>query len=107
MRPHAKETSMARLARPVRFLRQRTSRPRRWHARLCVKELEARTMLSASPLDNVVAQPLVSTTVQPLGLYGYTPPQISQAYGFNRINFNGVPGDGTGVTIAIVDAFHD
>jgi hypothetical protein len=38
---------------------------------------------------------------------GFSPQQISQAYGFNRIAFNSgtLQGDGTGQTIAIVDAF--
>jgi hypothetical protein len=36
-----------------------------------------------------------------------TPAQIRQAYGFNQISFNGVTGDGTGETIAIVDAYDD
>ena len=37
----------------------------------------------------------------------YTPTQIQQAYGFNQINFGSVHGDGTGQTIAIVDAYDD
>ena len=38
---------------------------------------------------------------------GFSPSQISQAYGFNQIAFNNgsVRGDGTGQTIAIVDAY--
>src|SRR5262249_20195960 len=35
------------------------------------------------------------------------PAQIKTAYGFNGITFNGVPGDGRGQTIAIVDAYND
>jgi hypothetical protein len=42
---------------------------------------------------------------------GYSPSQISQAYGFNQISFptaNGtVQGNGSGQTIAIVDAYND
>ena len=38
-------------------------------------------------------------------LSAYTPAQICQAYGVNQIQFNGVKGDGTGQTIAIVDAY--
>jgi VCBS repeat-containing protein len=40
---------------------------------------------------------------------GYTPQQMRQAYGFNQIWFNNgtVQGDGTGQTIAIVDAYDD
>ena len=43
------------------------------------------------------------------GPAGYTPTQIRHAYGFDQIFFNNgtVPGDGTGETIAIVDAFDD
>ncbi len=41
------------------------------------------------------------------GPTGYTPSQIRHAYGFDQINFNGVAGDGSGTTIAIVDTFDD
>ncbi len=48
--------------------------------------------------------------------YGYSPYQIRGAYGLeayvagmltNPISFNGIPGDGRGQTIAIVDAYDD
>ncbi len=48
---------------------------------------------------------LVSNTSPPAG--AYTPAQIAQAYGFNSIAFGSVKGDGTGETIAIVDAYDD
>src|SRR5262245_53809598 len=35
----------------------------------------------------------------------FTPAQISQTYGVNLIQFGSVKGDGTGQTIAIVDAY--
>jgi subtilase family serine protease len=42
---------------------------------------------------------------------GYTPAQLTQAYGLNGINFNTasgtVRGDGSGETIALIDAYHD
>jgi hypothetical protein len=43
------------------------------------------------------------------GPTGYTPSQVSQAYGFNQITFNNgtVKSDGSGQTIAIVDAYDD
>jgi subtilase family serine protease len=41
------------------------------------------------------------------GPTGYTPAQIRHAYGFDQVWFNGVAGDGTGQTIAIVDAYDD
>ena len=55
---------------------------------------------------------LASNSVSPLsraGPTGYTPAQIRQAYGFNQITFNNgtVTGDGSGTTIAIVDAYDD
>jgi hypothetical protein len=37
----------------------------------------------------------------------YDPAQIRSAYGVDGISFNGVTGDGTGQTIAIIDAFND
>ncbi len=64
----------------------RPTRPIRQKARIRVEQLEARLVLSVP---------------------GYSPQQLQQAYGFNKITFNGgaVQGDGTGQTIAIVDAF--
>jgi hypothetical protein len=40
------------------------------------------------------------------GPTGTTPQQIRHAYGFDQITFNGTAGDGSGTTIAIVDAFN-
>jgi hypothetical protein len=39
--------------------------------------------------------------------FGFSPAQIQQAYGFNQIAFNATPGNGSGTTIAIVDAYDD
>ena len=55
---------------------------------------------------------VASNSVSPLstaGPTGYTPAQIRQAYGFDQITFNNgtVAGDGSGTTIAIVDAYDD
>ena len=48
-------------------------------------------------------KPLASSS--PVGL---TPTQVRNAYGLNLITFSGgIVGDGTGQTIAIVDAYHD
>ena len=38
---------------------------------------------------------------------GYTPDQLQTAYGIGNIKFGSVTGDGTGQTIAIVDAYDD
>jgi CSLREA domain-containing protein len=39
------------------------------------------------------------------GPTGYTPQQLQTAYGLGQISFAGIKGDGTGQTIALVDAF--
>ena len=72
-----------------------------------IDDLESRLLLAVPPL---VAHPMfeigpVAGGLGPSG--GYTPVQIRQAYGFNNITFGGVAGDGSGETIAIVDAFND
>jgi hypothetical protein len=40
------------------------------------------------------------------GGFGYTPAQIKHAYGIDQVLFNGAQGDGSGTTIAIVDAYN-
>ncbi|MDB5352799.1 MAG: hypothetical protein JWN86_4046 [Planctomycetota bacterium] len=85
--------------------------------------LESRELLSASPGFGPYAQgasmaqtggailaPMYAVVPQvnptpPAG--AFTPAQIQQAYGFNKINFGAIHGDGTGQTIAIVDAYHN
>jgi hypothetical protein len=47
--------------------------------------------------------PLVLNNSPPPG--AYTPSQLSRAYGFDKISFGSVKGDGAGQTIAIVDAY--
>jgi parallel beta-helix repeat protein len=39
------------------------------------------------------------------GPTGYTPQQLQTAYGLNQVSFAGIKGDGSGQTIALVDAF--
>ena len=69
----------------------------RFLVRLNVDELEARQMLSNAPL---VQPPLVQATNP--STYGYTPAQMRHAYGFDQLSQ-----DGSGQTIAIVDAYYD
>jgi subtilase family serine protease len=70
-----------------------------------MEAMESRTLLSA------VAQPMLIVNAQASGsstIQGYTPSQIASAYGFNQIALaGGVKGDGSGQTIAIVDAYND
>jgi subtilase family serine protease len=81
----------------------------RLHVSLSLEWLEKRELLTtAVPL--VINQ--TQQTAVPLsapGSTGYTPSQISKAYGFDQITFlNGtVKGNGAGQTIAIVSAFND
>ncbi|HMF13315.1 MAG TPA: hypothetical protein VKE94_13450, partial [Gemmataceae bacterium] len=65
--------------------RSERSRSLRRKARIAVEQLEARNLMA------------------------YTPAQIAHAYGFDLVKFsNGtIKGDGSGQTIAIVDAFDD
>jgi hypothetical protein len=58
----------------------------------------------ATPLTNVVAEPLAGTA----NPNGFSPAQIRAAYGFDQIYFqnNTIAGDGSGQTIAIVSAYH-
>jgi hypothetical protein len=76
---------------------------------LRIEELESRFLFSAGGLDSIFALPDRGghgvTSPTPVG---YTPAQIRHAYGFDQITFsNGVKGDGSGQTIAIVDAYDD
>ncbi len=82
-----------------------TKTPRRRTHREPIEALEARRLLSAAA---VVHPHLLITPAAAGGSGGYTPSQIAKAYGFDKISFgNGVAADGSGQTIAIVDAFHD
>ena len=76
--------------------------------------LEPRQVLSSLGLFDPAAQllqpmaklnPHAGPSKTPVGL---TPAQIQKAYGFDKIVFpGGIPGDGRGTTIAIVDAFNN
>src|SRR5215472_11502376 len=60
-------------------------------------------------LQEWTARPLaLAAATSTLSPRGYTPSQIVQAYRFDQIHFaGGVPGNGAGQTIAIVDAYDD
>jgi subtilase family serine protease len=63
---------------------------------LQLEELELRTLLSVAA-PGVALTPLIAAAAAP-----YTPAQIRHAYGFDKLSY-----DGSGQTIAIVDAFDD
>ena len=86
--------------------------------KLGVERLEDLQLLSASPMFGPVAAGAgpVSHPMYELGSFvsnasppsgAFTPSQIQQAYGFNKVTFGASTGDGTGQTIAIVDAQDD
>jgi hypothetical protein len=70
------------------------------------ESLESRLAMSGIPglvQSDLKFLPLATSGVPS----GYSPAQVQAAYGFNNVNFGGAKGDGTGETIAIVDAFND
>ncbi len=87
-----------------------------------LETLEIRSLLSSGPIasgatvgtsgtnanvshpDFILSQAVPFATSSPTGL---TPTQMRQAYGMTNIQFGTVVGDGTGQTIAIVDAYDD
>ena len=90
----------------MRFLRLRRQR-----GQLQFERLEDRLTLSAtigsldsSSLSTLTAMKKPKGASHPVGL---TPTQVRNAYSFNNIDFGGITGDGTGQTIAIVDAKSD
>src|SRR4051794_15525658 len=78
------------------------------------ESLETRQLLSvtlphARKTPAAKAYP-IADVVQPMGgatpySSSYTPSQVCKAYGFDQISLPGVTGDGSGQTIAIVDAY--
>jgi subtilase family serine protease len=76
-------------------------------SRLQLETLEDRTapavMTGAVPAGGV-SPAYVSS---PVGFLGYTPDQIRHAYGIDAINIPGIVGNGSGQTIAIIDAYDD
>ena len=90
---------------------------------LLVEELERRELLSAAVGAGRSSLPMAYNTLA-LALTGngkhkavpsstspqagsFIPTQILHAYGMDQVTFGSVKGDGTGQTIAIVDAYHD
>lgn len=81
-----------------------------------VDHLETRELLStlpAGPTATAVAPggyPTYEAIAQAASLppsSALSPAQVQQAYGFNKVAFGSVHGDGSGETIAIIDAYDD
>lgn len=75
---------------------------------LAIESLERRDLLSGFvPQFLLVPQTGLSAPYATAAATGFSPSQISQAYGFNQIAFNNgaIQGNGSGQTIAIVDAY--
>ena len=76
---------------------------------LSLESLESRDLLSGfSPAYLINPLSGSATPYATSSPTGYSPSQIGQAYGFNQISFNGgsIAGNGSGQTIAIVDAYN-
>jgi hypothetical protein len=91
--------------------RGRRHKSRKNHRQLSLELLESRDLPSVMAHPNFLIEAHASG-VKPFaggGSTWYSPSQIRHAYGFDQITFsNGtVTGDGTGTTIAIVDAYDD
>ncbi len=76
--------------------RRRPARHPAPRLRLHLEELESRALPSVA-LPNFTFTPLATNATAP-----YTPAQIRTAYGFSKLSY-----DGTGQTIAVVDAYDD
>src|SRR5262245_46392883 len=103
--------------RPARTLLARAAHAERrafFAARsLTLEPLEPRELLAAdlAPILPPVSFHPTVHEVTPLGGAspngrGYSPSQIRHAYGLDQVMFGSVRGDGSGQTIAIIDAYH-
>jgi hypothetical protein len=76
-----------------------------------IEGLEPRLLLSGGPAALPAFQTCdaagSATPAQSSGPMGMTPSQLRHAYAMDEVSFGAVAGDGTGQTIAIVDAYND
>ncbi len=86
---------------------------RRCHAVL-VEAIEARTLMSSTMSPDAIylrsaSETASAATTTSVSVQGYTPAEVRTAYGFTSATFSGgtVAADGSGQTIAIVDAYND
>ncbi|HEX5498318.1 MAG TPA: hypothetical protein VFX03_03790, partial [Thermomicrobiales bacterium] len=80
-------------------------------ARLKKEDSAARSMAPTFILKGRVPDPFPASGAAPgagpLVSAPFTPAQVRHGYGADAISFDGVSGDGSGQTIAIVDAYND
>jgi len=89
---------------------KRSDSPAPPHLAACVEELESRLLLSVAVATPDFARFRPVGPVQPAAAtspVGLTPAQVRHAYGIDQTMFGSVVGDGSGQTIAIVDAYND
>ncbi len=74
-----------------------------------LEALEKRALLSAASAGACAVTELSLQSTGGAALAGFAPQQIRNAYGFDQVSFAAgtVPADGSGQTIAIVDAYSD
>src|SRR5262249_53223804 len=109
-RPHGGgivDRFLSRVWTALRYWREPRRSPGTPRARLVVEALESRN-LPTTFAPGYPGQPAGRAVPHSTpGPTGYTPAQVRHAYGFDPISFGGVAGDGSGQTIAIVDAYDD
>ena len=74
---------------------------RRWRPGCCCRRRPAGSSRATSFITPPAAAPQAAASP-----FGLTPSQVRTAYGVGAIRFGSVVGDGSGQTIAIIDAFH-
>jgi hypothetical protein len=97
---------MIRRVRWARFSRSNAFIHRASRQLLRVEELETRVVPSSNRLDALFAQPFAGRPNFTPAMAPFTPSQIRHAYGIDQIAFGSVQGDGSGQTIAIIDAYN-
>ena len=79
---------------------RRRSKTRRSDRQFVLDGLESRLLLSAA-IPTLHYKPLTAKTIKA----PFVPTQIRQAFQINDVSFDGIAGDGSGETIAIVNAY--
>jgi subtilase family serine protease len=91
----------------LRTVRTSLRTPTQRKTELRVEGLESRDVPSVVTPDYVLAHSSGATAFGTTGPTGFSPTAIRHAYGFDQVSFAGSAADGTGTTIAIVDAYDD